>query len=224
MTVGKAQYLDIGSFPCNPLKHLTVDTEGGSLLVTRSTPIRNLPIPSAEPEEASHVQCLVTESRFVSQAGKLAQYFVIPLFNFVSDFCEADTALRFHPLRMSARSKSRLIVFQLHGSPAFIEPLPDYGHRKQGLAGKRTTATVTAVLVGNLTEDESRDCKLRPWTAERLLHVLSFATGTFVGTPWVEYRDGDGGLVARDHMVLGRRDFEDGYRVIREATHREPAT
>ena len=218
--VGEGDYLRIGSIPCNPLKHLSVDTQGGSLLVSGGAPISNLPIPSTEPEEATHVHCLVTASRFVSQFAKPAKYFVIPLFNFLSEFCEEDAGLRSHPLRVNVESESHMIVFRRNASLAFIEPLPDYQDRRQQLVGKKTAATVTAVLVGDLTEDESRDCKLRPWTAERLLQVLSFATGTFVGAPWVEYRDGDAGLVARDHMVLGRRDFEDGHGVIREAMHR----
>lgn len=75
---------------------------------------------------------------------------------------------------------------------------------------------VTAVLVGQLASPADCPDDLTKWPAVRLVPALSFATGTFVGTTWAEFRDAEAGLVTRHHRYFGRHAFETGHRTIIE--------
>jgi hypothetical protein len=58
--------------------------------------------------------------------------------------------------------------------------------------------------------------RIREWFPFDVLSLLTLATGTEVGCPWVEIRDGQGRLVRRFHPGLGATPFRRGYRLIEE--------
>ncbi len=234
--VGDRTCLEMVSFPRNPCKSLQLETEEGSLSVVRISLLQNRYITGFEPEDAVGLEFHVTDMRFVSRDAKQAKYFVIPLLNFISDFRLSDGASPTHPLRVTpvpgpspsssdadpgsawqeTDARGRPIVFEFSNSTAFIEPLRDYDAKRDSIEHGRVKVGLTAVLVGELGGDNAYSGDLRKWKPTRLLELLSFATGSFVGAPWVEFRDADGGLVARHHACLGRRASEEGHRVIEE--------
>jgi hypothetical protein len=179
-------------------------------------------------------------SQFDSKEAGRAKYWVVPLLNFVSDFCSWPGELSGHPLRVSstpaipdglpqdealealsyAGSQNHLIVFTFNGSPGFVEPLPDYADRKAKLNAGSVHRLVTAVMVGEVGDNSIEVKSLAGWFPYDLLRVLSFATGTEVGAPWIEFRDESCRLIRRVHQLHDGADYTEGPRVIREGIHK----
>lgn len=116
-----------------------------------------------------------------------------------------------------ANSKNRLIQFELDEGIGFIERLPDYGDCERLLVEGKERHRTTAVMVGPVggRPAESLDL-LRTWFPFDLLSLLTLATGTEVGAPWIELRDARGHLVRRLHGKFGVRPFRKGRRLIEE--------
>jgi hypothetical protein len=207
-------------------------TSRGRILVTR----HQMELPTA----VKAITFVPVRSQYTSAPHGPSAYWVMPLVNFVSDFLQAHPDLSRHPLRIyptpeipaglsrddhlvasiEAGQKDRLIVFELHGKLGFIEPLPDYEERESRLESGAERCLVTALMVGHAPSDPADWEGLRSWFPFDLLNILSLATGSEVGTPWVEFRDEGGGLVRRFHGSMGRRGFTPGHRVIHELPHR----
>lgn len=167
------------------------------------------------------------------------KYWVLPLTNFVSQFRPAGLEWAYHPLRLRvvpevqtegpwqdqvisrsrADQQNHLIVFEYKGRPAFIEPLLDYADREQRLKDGRDRRLVTALMVGELPADVRSEQQLERYLRPDLLHLLALATGSELGAPWVELRDGTAGLVARVHTSFGKPHYAPGHRAIDEAIH-----
>lgn len=127
---------------------------------------------------------------------------------------------------LAAESKNYLIIFEFGGALGFVERLPDYRDRKDSLLSGEDQARLTAVMVGDVGANPSADFDeverwLRPFD---LLALLALATGSEVGAPWVELRDGEGGLVRRIHRPLRRPRFRRGHRVIDEIPFKDDAS
>ena len=98
-----------------------------------------------------------------------------------------------------------------------MERLPDYAESERLLVEGKERSKTTAVMVGPVG-DEPVD------TFERMqgrfpfdvLSLLTLATGTEVGCPWVEVRDEQGRLVRRFHGGLKVTHFRKGRRLIEE--------
>lgn len=179
-------------------------------------------------------------SEFDSKGPGKAKYWAAPLLNFVSDFCPGPPELSNHPLRifptpsipegpskenfpsasLYANSRNQLIVFAFNGSPAFIEPLPDYAEREAKLRSLSAPRLITAVMVGEVGDNSIRLEALKSWFPYDLLRALNFVTGSEVGVPWLEFRDERGGLLRRAHQLHCGACFEEGHRVIEEGIHR----
>ncbi len=164
----------------------------------------------------------------------------MPLLNFVSDFSPPETKLAHHALRIFldgivpdnipedkkelakfvAQGKNRLIVFEFLEKLAFIEGLPDYKERTNKLIERVSPTVLTSVMVGEVGENSFDHSSYEQWFPFVLLRLLSFITGSNVGTPWIEFRDKEGGLVARYHGRFSKPYFVKGSKIIDEGLHR----
>lgn len=116
-----------------------------------------------------------------------------------------------------ANSKNGLIKFDFSGGLGFVERLPDYTDSERLLVEGRERSKTTAVMVGPVGGKPVGSFeRMRGWFPFDVLSLLTFATGTEVGCPWVEIRDGQGRIVRRFHGGLEVRPFREGRRLIRE--------
>ena len=116
-----------------------------------------------------------------------------------------------------ANSKNNLIVFRFADGVGFVEHLPDYDESEQLLIEGRERSKTTSVAVGPVgSEPVDTFERMRGWFPFDVLSLLTMATGTEIGCPWVEIRDGRGRLVRRFHGSLEVRPFRQGRRLIRE--------
>ncbi len=116
-----------------------------------------------------------------------------------------------------ANSKNKLIVFEFAGGLGFVERLPDYAESEQLLVEGKERSKTTAVMVGPVGGESVESFeRMRGWFPFDVLSLLTLATGTEVGCPWADIRDGQGRLVRRFHGGLGVRPFRKGRRLIRE--------
>lgn len=129
---------------------------------------------------------------------------------------EAETRARL--ALMAANSKNRIVSFEFGGAYGFVERAPEYEELKASLLAEERQTRLTAVMVGEIGPNPSNlfdevASWLRPWD---LLALLTLATGSEVGAPWIELRDEEGGLVRRFHRRLREPRFRRGYHVIQE--------
>jgi hypothetical protein len=118
---------------------------------------------------------------------------------------------------MVANSKNRLIVFDFGEGLSFVERLSTYMESERLLLEGQTRHKTTAVIVGPIGSKPVDGFEsMLEWFPFDILSLLTLATGTEVGCPWVEIRDGEGRLVRRLHRYLGIRPFRKGYRLIEE--------
>lgn len=116
-----------------------------------------------------------------------------------------------------ANSKNNLIVFELAGGLGFVERLPDYFESEQLLVEGKVRSKSTAVMVGPVGDGPVNSFeRMREWFPFDVLSLLTLATGTEVGCPWVEIRDTQGQLVRRFHGGLEVGPFRQGRRLIEE--------
>jgi hypothetical protein len=178
--------------------------------------------------------------QFDSRCHGEPRFWVMPLSNFISDFAQRHEQLDRHPLRIYptpvipsdltqeevslapwvVNSENRLIIFESGSALAFIEPLPDYEDRKKELLSRQTANLLTAVMIGEIGSHGIEIHDLEGWIPGGDLDLLSVATGTWVGSPWIEFRDGDGKLIRRIHAVFGRATYAPGHPAISEAINR----
>lgn len=117
----------------------------------------------------------------------------------------------------AANSRNYLIEFQSDGSSGFIECLPDYHDRRENLLSGKARTLTTTLAVGTIRRD--REIFSEPENflqADSLLTLLTLATGSEVGAPWIEVRDGRGDLVLRHHRRLREPLFSRGYCLVKE--------
>lgn len=162
------------------------------------------------------------------------RYWAMPLSNFLTSLSRDDLwsstdvpDLGTHPLRVrnvvgqdhSARDAG-LIPFEFGGRAGFIEPLVDYRERAEELHTGRARSRVTAVMVG---ETGGEDCShletVESWFPFFLFEVLSLATGSEIGSPWIEFRDADTRLVRRIYTRAGAPLYIPGHRAVDQALH-----
>ncbi|MEW6554246.1 MAG: hypothetical protein AB1384_08180 [Actinomycetota bacterium] len=180
-------------------------------------------------------------AQFDVEDKRKTKYWVMPLVNHISDYPQKLADLDRHPLRLyttpvipegllgndnllaqiTANQQDRIIVFQFHGKPAFIESLPEYTERKEKLISGETRSEITALMIGEAPLASSSFDDLQGWFPFDYLDLLSLASGQEVGSPWIELRDDNGGLVHRIHTRLGSFSFRKGTPIFDEVIHRE---
>jgi len=179
------------------------------------------------------------QSQFDADGAGVPRYWVVLLFNLVSEAVLRHTSLDRHPLRIyqtpnipdglakdeldiawfKANEKNKLIIFEFGGELGFIEGVHDFEERKNKLLARREHTLITAVMVGSTGADVVDLTNLKDWPVLGFLRVLGVATGIETGAPWVELRDASGALVRRLHVTLRRPSFSSGRGAIREDIH-----
>jgi hypothetical protein len=175
-------------------------------------------------------------SQFDSRSQVQPRFWAMPLSNFISEFAQRHPQLDRHPLRIYptpvipsdltqeeaslapwvVNSENRLIIFEFGSALAFIEALPDFEDRKRELLSRQTANVVTAIMIGEIGSQGIEMDDLQAWIPNGDLDLLSVATGTRVGSPWIEFRDGDGELVRRIHVSVRRPAYATGHSAISE--------
>lgn len=184
-------------------------------------------------------------SRFDANGAEKAKYWVLPLSNFISHVPpQAPPALDDHPLRFYwpasipeelsddekeqatayANNENYLITFEYAGGTGFIENLPDFSERGGELIRGTETSRITAAMVGEVGPNPTdNDDEVEQWLRPLdLLSLLTLATGSEVGAPWIELRDGAGRLVRRIHRSLQETRYFAGHCVIGETPFPAP--
>jgi hypothetical protein len=120
-----------------------------------------------------------------------------------------------------ANRENCFIPFKSGQSFGFIESLPDYQERANRLQTGGSSLLITAVMVGNIEEQATEFNNIEERVEEFKkalcglpldhLHLLSLASGSLVGIPWIELRDQNGGLVYRLHTWQWQGPFANGH-------------
>jgi succinate dehydrogenase flavin-adding protein (antitoxin of CptAB toxin-antitoxin module) len=95
--------------------------------------------------------------------------------------------------------------------PAFIERLPDFHERVTKLKNGKTRCALTALMIGESVDKLTDFDNVLDWIPLDYVQLLSLATGSLVGTPWIELRDAQGGLVCRLHTQQWIFPFFEGH-------------
>jgi len=226
---GRHQVINGSTWCSNPCAKLTIETPEGVFVASKDVHY-GISIPGENGHEV-RLTFRPLLSEFGSANPGAARYWVLPLFNFVSDFVQRADMLDAHPLRiyratpkmaelseeenrlrlLIAMQGNRLIVFQLQGDLGFVERLPDYDTRVAAPKNRHLARTVTAVMVGAVGDNPIDLPEVEgSWLPCHFLDLLSLATGSRVGSPWIEFRDAEGRLVRRVHIELGLPQFSQG--------------
>lgn len=180
------------------------------------------------------------DSQFHYNTNKREKYWILPLSNLISSFSQRDDTLNQHPLRiyptpvvpedfpeseklyamLYANQKNNLIIFHIDQELGFIEALSDFDTRKEQLLNGIVRNTITAVMVGEVGQNQVLLENIEESLPVNFLPLLGVATGNEIGSPWIELRDADGNLVRRIHKSLGHPVFSKGHAAIREEIHR----
>lgn len=222
---------NLGSNKCISL---IVETSDGIYSTTRNI-IYN-PIISFSSNNQSKVVFYIAKSQFDVKQERVPSYWVMPLFNFVSEFQQRNSQLDNHPLRIRPRQDDmqnttslaerrkllfsrNLITFTFKNNLGFIQPLLDFSKRKNILYSGQSQCVITAVMICEV-DCQSIDIEnLNTWLPLGFLSLLSLATGTEVTSPWVEFRDVNGEIVKRIHRNFVKPTFSKGHTTISEVTH-----
>jgi hypothetical protein len=153
------------------------------------------------------------------------RYWIMPLSNFISRFISQHSTIDSNVLRFiddRETTPQRAILFEFGDGFGFIEPLPDYARRESDLKEGREHHSITALMIGEIGSNETDREKIYDWAPFDFLWLLSFATGTTVGSPWMELRTDTGDLVRRIHLKQELESFSPGHRTIDELVHSGP--
>lgn len=147
------------------------------------------------------------------------KYWRLPILNFHGDLSPAQRLPQCeHAMRLSCDSP--ISVFEFLGELGFVECVPGFKEivatQKSGDRSPRITATMVGSMGGHgATWDE-----LRTWFPFDFLNLLSFASGTRVGAPWIEFADEEGQIVHRNHVQLGTSLWQGGQGFMHDVIHR----
>lgn len=165
-------------------------------------------------------------------------YWVLPLFNFMPGWRNPSTLPQDFVSRTERLKKASgslpggtkwipgartdggyVIPFRLNGRAAFVEPMPNYEESRRRLLEGRERRLVTAVAVGEVGDRDARRSALWDWFPIDIFEVLGFANGIPVGSPCVEFRDAQGGILRRHAINFGHPVFYKGRPVIDAGVH-----
>jgi hypothetical protein len=225
---------DVESNPCNSL---TVTCSGGIFSATKM--VHYDPSFTWGKMEGS-LTFRLFRSQFDESGAKGARYWVLPLWNFVSE-CprHLDPEVDAHPLRLQPPSSipsgltteeirkrtllqwssSRIIPFEYKGKLGFIEPLPEHDERVNMLQGAERQFLVTSIMVGEILGQSIDFDQVEKWFPFDFCLLLGLSTGSRVTFPWIEFRDSEGNLVRRIHANHGAEDYFPGYAAIVQSIH-----
>lgn len=168
---------------------------------------------------------------FTSSQQRKAEYWVVPLINFVSDLPSINTHSKLvkHPLRLYstpkipkneknkataflyANQRNHLIGFNFSKTVGYIEPLQDYSKKKKELEAGEKRKHLTALMIGGISDSINNY-----WFPHDYAKLLTVATGSEVQAAWLEYRDSKEKLVSRKHFPSLDVCYKSGYAVVKE--------
>jgi hypothetical protein len=178
------------------------------------------------------INFLIVQAHFEVAVPCKKHYWVLPLSNFIANFTQSDQSLDQHPLRIYptpfvsealsqrkdswgyiyANQKNNLIIFEYSKRLAFIEALSDYKERVAKLTSGQEINIITSVMVGEVDpSDLEQNCVLKP---SNFLPFLGLASGSHVGSPWIELYDKQGNLNQRIHRRLNLAPYRKGHVVL----------
>ena len=181
------------------------------------------------------LEFFIIQSKFEVESSREEYYWVLPLTNFISNFTQSDKLLDQHSLRiyptpaipeglsqeeenlayLYANSKNSLVLFEYSKKLAFIEALYSYKESKEKLREGKEKALITAIMVGEVEQSAPRqDSSLS--MPDNLLPLLGFASGSPVGSPWMEFYDKQGKLSRRMHQSLNNEPYRKGHVVLHD--------
>ncbi len=148
-----------------------------------------------------------------------AAYWAMPLSNFVAGFLqEPSPDVQTNPLLSGRGALGLIIEFDFDGGKAFIEQVSEYDDRAEQLREGSATNRVTSVMVGAVGDREHDSFEaIEEWLPLHLLGVLGLATGSEVGSPWIELRDEEGELVRRFYVRPSAPLYVAGHTSVRDA-------
>jgi hypothetical protein len=215
-----------------------LQTADGGLFTADRAFARHTKIQAGDGRVSARVLLTAARSTFdANYSANPPSYWVIPAVNFVSDLSFSSPALCKHPLRIysapdipeglegedafdakvAATQKERLIPFAFGGEPAFIEKLPDYGAKLESLTEGSADHHATAVIVGAIPSGADTDLAgLFDWLPTDIFYALSVATGTYVGSGFVEFRASNNELAKRIHISSRCPAYKKGHRPIED--------
>ncbi|MBZ5672374.1 MAG: hypothetical protein LAO04_21965 [Acidobacteriia bacterium] len=189
--------------------------------VFKSAPSWEYRFSDMSPDTPLTLRLTPMKSEYTVDALAREKFMVLPLSGFVSESPKLSTVLRGHPLCVPGGVDSdttRCITFQVNGEMAFIQQLPSVDEGGVGIKPWSGETVLTAVAVVPIADPAMTD----PWGwfLNVFLRLLDLASGSRVGTPWIEVRDENGRLARRLHFAINQvqRSVE-GYGAIQEAIH-----
>ena len=147
------------------------------------------------------------------------KYWRLPIVNFHGDLSPVHRLPRCeHVMRQSYDNP--ISVFEMFGKPGFVEYITGFkgivATQKNGDSSPR----ITAAMVGS-TDGRGTDWQeLKTWFPFDFLNLLSFASGSHVGAPWIEFADEQGCLIRRTHVQLGTTLLQHGKGFLNDVIHR----
>jgi hypothetical protein len=146
--------------------------------------------------------------------GREAKYWALPLYNFLTHFYKYPCGWT-NPLCINNRNIG--IIFNFNCGTCFIEPLEDYEIIEEELINFKNPKRITSIMIGELRSLPKDLESLDQQVPINFLELLGLATGTEVGSPWVEFRTADGDLVKRIHVALNDPIYSKGHLAIDES-------
>ncbi len=217
-----AQAAAIYETPMQPAE-LVVETGEGRFSSTEDCFCENSTF-GASGSASGRIAIHLLHSVFVHSKEHSATYWAAPLLNLVAGYPDRRDRLAHHPLRLKAASEAGegemghllemvlgsrgggVILFEA-GRPGFIEPLADHAERERMLEAGTAHSLVTAVMVGEVGENSTAWTDLPTWFPFDFAGLLSLASGTPTGIPWIDFRGADGQLVSRFHRHVAPKPF-----------------
>lgn len=126
------------------------------------------------------------------------KYWIIPVTNLITEFSQGEIV----ETNVNIFYPHRLINFKYNNNKCWIEPLPDYEHRKKRLDLKQEHCTITSIMVCEFGSMPIANTEQTINSLFNLLYVLGLATGTEIQAPWIEFRDENYKLVKRIHYNI----------------------
>jgi hypothetical protein len=232
---GNVTTYDTGLYPENACTSLKLYTEEGvfeaigKIQHTQLSPLNE------------KIQFFFSHAEYRRHGTSSKVYWVFPLTNFVARSLHTGNSwqphvLDQHPLRvfptksvpedlsfeehLSALSHANkdnfFIPFQFGNELGFVERLLDY----EGIAGDlqqgRKSIAITSVAIGSATSQPLDFQTALEWLPLDFLHMLSLVNGSWVGLPWIEFRDDKCNVIGRIHTQRWQAPYSKGHIAIDE--------
>jgi len=147
------------------------------------------------------------------------KYWRLPVLNFHGDLSPVHRLSQGeHVMRQSYDNP--ISVFEMFGEPGFVEYIPGFKERVEKQKNGDRTSLITATIVGATNGRIADWQELKNWFPFDFLNLLSFASGSRVGAPWIEFADEQGRLIRRTHAQLGTTQLQHGDGFLNDVIHR----